>query len=195
MNKSAPAELGLHPLIAQRWSPRSFLPEPVPAPVLERLLDAAIWAASCFNDQPWRFVVADRSVDPEAHDAVASCLTGWNTEWAPKAPVLLVCGHATSFGHNGEPNRWAGHDLGLAMGNLALQATHEGLALHAMGGFDPEKLREALGIPADIELVEVVALGLPGGPELLEGGLREREEAPRQRKSKDAVVFRGRWSG
>ncbi len=195
MNKPAPAHLGLHPLIAQRWSPRAFLEDAVPAEALERLLDAAIWSASCFNDQPWRFVVADRSADPQAHATVAGCLTGWNTEWAPRAPVLLVCGHTTHFGHNDAPNRWAGHDLGLAMGNLSTQASAEGLALHAMGGFDVEKLREALGIPADIELVSVVAVGFPGPAELLEGGLRERELEPRARRSKDELVFRGRWSG
>ena len=185
----------MHPLLSSRLSPRAFADQPVDPQVQDRLFEAARWAPSCFNEQPWRFVVADRFADPAGHAAVVELLTGWNKAWAPAAAVLVVAGYATTFARNGNPNEWAAHDLGLAVAQLTLQATAEGLVVHQMGGIVRDQAHAALGFPDDVVVLTAIAIGHPGDPASLPENLQQAEAAPRVRKEQAETVFRGRYGG
>ena len=128
----------IHELLARRWSPRAFDPErPVSKLAIRTLLEAARVAPSCFNEQPWRFLVFDGD-DTEALEQARSCLSAGNA-WARRAPVLILSVAAERWSRDGSPNRWAEHDVGLASENLALQATSLGFAVHLMAGFDESR--------------------------------------------------------
>lgn len=185
----------MHPLLQSRHSPRAFADTPVAPEVQDRLFEAARWAPSCFNEQPWRFVVADRFADPTAHAAMVELLTGWNQAWAPRAALLVVAGFATTFARNGNPNEWAAHDLGLAVSQLTLQATAEGLVVHQMGGVLRDAAHAALGFPDDVQVLTAIAIGHPGDPATLPENLQQAEAQPRVRKDAAEIVFRGRYGG
>jgi nitroreductase len=182
----------IHELIRKRWSPRAVDPDrPVEEAKLKALLEAARWAPSCFNDQPWVFLVFD-SRDPSALGNARSCLMEGNA-WARRAPVLLISVARDNFAHNGKPNRHAQHDVGLATENLLLQAAALGLVTHPMAGFDEAKARELFGIPEDHTVLAMITVGYPGDPRTLDEPLRQRESAPRTRKELSEVAFRGGW--
>ncbi|BCX82499.1 hypothetical protein MIT9_P2085 [Methylomarinovum caldicuralii] len=189
LNVQAP----VHELIAARWSPRVFEALPVEVEKLASCLEAARWAPSCYNDQPWRFLLADSHQEEEAWQRLFDCLSPGNQTWARRAPVLILACAATRFGHNGQPNRWAQYDTGQAMMSLVLQATALGLAAHQMGGFDADRVRQAFAIPGDFEPMSVLALGYPGDPAVLDEEMRQRELVPRQRKPLEEIAFAGRW--
>jgi nitroreductase len=123
VRKPAPTEAEIHPLIRERWSPRSFSDSPMAAEVLRSLIEAARWAPSSMNEQPWRLIVANREKDPEGHARILTTLVPANAVWARRAPVLMVVVAHTLSTRNGELNRWALYDSGLAMAQLTLQAT------------------------------------------------------------------------
>lgn len=189
-----PAETGapIHDVLSHRWSPRAFDKRPVEAEKLRSLFEAARWAASSFNAQPWYFIVATKD-DPESFKRVLECFVEFNQGWAKGAPVVALSVAGLKFQHNGQPNRHAFHDVGQAAANLALQATSLGLQVHQMAGIMPEKARELFGIPEGFEAVAGIALGYPGDPATLSGELREREVAPRERKPLASFVFSGKW--
>ena len=190
--KAAPGEEGAHDLIRRRWSPRAFADRPIPAGDLRTLLNAARWAASSFNEQPWRFIVATQA-EPEAYGKLLGSLVEANQRWAKNAPVLMLTAGKRTFSHNGSPNPYALHDAGMALANLMFQATAMGLAVHAMGGFDRAKARAAFGIPEDYELGAAVAIGYPGNPADLPEALRSVETAPRSRKPLSELAYSGAW--
>ncbi|MFT7676601.1 MAG: nitroreductase [Planctomycetota bacterium] len=192
MTPSADTQFPIHDLIAERWSPRAFADRPVPREELGSLFEAARWGASCFNAQPWRYLLATRE-DAAAYERLASCLVEANASWATRAPVLVVALAQTSFAHNGKPNAWAQYDTGSATGNLSLQAQALGLAVHQMGGFDAGRVRELCQVPAGFEPLAMLAIGFPGVPEQLPKELAERERAPRERMALDAMVFGSQW--
>src|SRR5262249_34891150 len=132
--KIAPSDVPIAPWLAQRWSPRAVASRPVEPETLRIVLEAARWAPSCFNEQPWRYLLFDQRA-PAGLEAARSCLVGANA-WAKKPPVLLISVVRDNFTHNGKPNRTAQHDVGLASENLVLQATELGLVTHQMAGFD-----------------------------------------------------------
>jgi nitroreductase len=177
-----------HELIAQRWSPRAFEDRPVPDALLRRLFDAGRWAASAYNEQPWRWLVATRD-DPAAFERLFSTLIPFNQGWVRAAPVLAISVAHASFDRNGKPNRHAGHDVGQAAAQMALEAVALGLAIHQMAGFDPERVRALCGVPAGFEPMAAIAIGYPGDPALLPDDLRQRELAPRERRPLAEVVF------
>jgi nitroreductase len=189
MEKRALAAHPLHELIAGRWSPYGFARRELDAESLGSLLEAARWAPSSFNEQPWRFLVARRG-DSEAFARLADCLVSGNA-WAREAAVLMLSVASTSFARNGKPNRHALHDVGLATQNLVLQAHALGLSTHQMAGFDVERARTTLGIPEGHEPVTMIAVGHPARPD--DAGLRQREEAPRQRRDLAEIVFGAGW--
>ena len=192
MEKPAVSAYPIHELLRRRWSPLAFSGRMVEPEKLQSLFEAARWAPSCFNEQPWNFVVCT-SDSPEDHERLVSCLSEGNQPWARTAPVLMLSVARRTFARNGNPNRHALHDVGLAVENLILQAMALDLFAHQMGGFDAAKARTLFGIPDDHEPVAAIALGYPGDPEQLPPPLRERQMAPRQRKPLDQFVFGGRW--
>jgi len=192
MTTSANTVPQLHDLVRARYSPRAFADRSIEAAELDLLFEAARWAPSCFNEQPWRFIVATRE-DADAHAKMCEGLLESNRLWAAKAPVLLLCATVTTFSRNDTPNALAQHDLGLAMGSLTTQATALGLSVHMMAGINRDLLRESYAIPANVALVCAAAIGYAGPAELLPEALAERERAPRVRKPRSELVFAGRF--
>lgn len=177
----------LHELIQKRWSPRAFADKPVSEETMRTLLEAARWAASSGNGQPWRFIYAHHA-ETERFARLAGCLAGGNMVWAQHAPVLGLT-LAQTVNDKNEPNRWSFYDLGLAMGNLTTQATAVDLYLHQMAGFSVEKARETFALPAHLEPVTMFALGYLGDPEQLPEPFKGRETAPQQRKPLDELIL------
>ncbi len=189
VDKSAQTQVPIHPLIAERWSPRAFQDQPVEQTKILALLEAARWAPSSRNLQPWQFIVTAR---PESgYERLWSCLGENNQRWAKSAPVLLLVIAETEF--DGRPNRFAWYDTGQAVANLSIQATAEGLSLRQMGGFDREKAAAVFQLPATSEPVCVLAIGYRADLSLLPEDLRERELTPRARKPLSTFVFSRLW--
>ncbi|RMG13055.1 MAG: nitroreductase [Deltaproteobacteria bacterium] len=190
--KPAPAAHPVHDLVRNRWSTVSFSGEPLEAPTLRSLLEAARWAPSSRNEQPWRFVVAPRG-DEKAFDTLLACLDEGNRRWAGAAGALLLAVARTTFAQTGAPNPHAWHDVGLAIAQLTLQATALGLSVHPMGGFSAEAARTACGIPDGFEPVTALAVGAPAPPDALPEDLRRRELEPRRRRPQSEFAFGLRW--
>ncbi len=191
MDKPAPVAHDVHDLIRARWSPRAFADRPIDDAALRSLLESARWAASCFNEQPWRFIVARRDTDD--FNRLLECLVPGNQVWANRASVLMVSVARMTFTRNDKPNRHAFHDVGLAVSQLSLQATSLGIVLHQMAGFDRDKVIATYKVPEGFEPVTAIALGYPGDPEALADDLRERELAPRSRMPQKEFVFTKSW--
>jgi|SRR6266849_563668 nitroreductase len=192
LQKPAETSAPVHNLIRDRWSPRAFDSRPVEPEKLRSLFEAARWAASSYNAQPWYFIVATKD-DPDNYKKILDCFVEFNQGWAKSAPVIALSVARMKFEHNGAPNNHAFHDVGQAAANLALQATALGLQVHQMAGILPEKAREIFGIPEGYEAVAGFAIGYPGHPAGLPDQLREQEHAPRSRKPLDSFVFTGKW--
>ena len=190
MEKPTITEIPLIESISRRWSPRAFATTPVSQDRLRQLLEAARWAPSCYNAQPWTFIVGTQD-NPETFRKLSKCLVPVNQSWAAKAPVLMLALAELNFAHNGKPNRHAAHDVGLALGNLLNQATILGLQAHLMAGFSGDTARELFAVPDTHDPVTMLALGYPGDPESLPDTLREKELAPRTRKSLNEIAFGG----
>ena len=190
--KHADIPSGVHDLIRARWSPRSFADRPVTDEDLKLILEAARWAASSNNEQPWRFIVARKS-DAQLFEKMLSVLVPGNQKWAKTAPLLMLTVAKRDFTQSGKPNRHAWHDTGAALAHIMLQATALGLHAHGMAGFDHERARNEFDIPADYEPVAAVAIGYLDSPDKLEEPYRERERSPRTRKPLSEISFDGAW--
>ena len=190
VNKTAPSQYPILPTLADRWSPVAFASGPVEEEKLNRMFEAARWAASCNNAQPWSFVVAYQGTENFAR--MADCLAEGNS-WAKSAPVLVLSVAKMVFTYNGKPNRTAMYDTGMAVGNLLTQATAEGLVAHQMAGYDVEKARQSLEVPADHEPMAMMAIGYYGDHASLDEKHRLREEGPRVRRPTSEFVFVGKW--
>jgi nitroreductase len=190
--KLASTKNPIHELLSQRWSPRAFCDRPVEPEKLLSLLEAARWAPSSSNEQPWRFILATRD-NPAEFEKSLACLMEGNVAWAKRAYALILTVAKLKFDRSGKPNRHAFHDVGSATENLAIQATALGLVVHPMAGIYPEKAREIFGIPEGYEVVAAVAIGYPADASTLPEGLRERELAPRTRKPLEELIFTGHW--
>jgi nitroreductase len=182
----------IHPLLAGRRSPLAFASTSVESETLTSLMEAARWAPSCRNEQPWSFIVAAKE-NKSDFDRLLGCLVEFNVQWAQHAPVLLLSVARLTFESTGQPNRHAFHDVGQAIANLTFQATIAGLVVHQMGGFDVEKARREFSIPQDYEPVAAAAIGYPGNSAELPEKLRLRNESPRTRKPLADFVFAGGW--
>ena len=192
MSKQASTDYPVHDLITKRWSPYSFDDRPVSESDLRSLFEAARWAPSSYNEQPWSYIVATKE-NPEEFERLLSCLVEGNQVWAKAAPVLALGIATLKFARNNKPNRVAVHDLGLAAGNLCLEATARGLMVHQMVGILPDKAREIYEIPEGSEAVTGFAIGYAGNPDSLPDTLKERDRAARQRKPLGEFVFGGKW--
>ncbi|MEH1828612.1 MAG: nitroreductase family protein [Nostoc sp.] len=189
--KLAQTQYPVHDFIRSRWSPRAFADRPVEQDKLLSLLEAARWAPSSYNYQPWSFIVATKD-EPTEYNRLLSTLVEFNQGWAKNAPILILA-VAKVRSEDGKANRHAFHDVGLALENLILQATSFGLFAHQIAGFNADSARELYQIPDDYEPATVVTIGYPGDPETLSEGLRERELAARVRKPLKEFVFTGQW--
>ncbi len=192
MIKHANAQYPIQPFVAKRWSPYAFANRDVSEADLRSLFEAARWAASSFNEQPWSYIVATRAQAAE-FERLLSCLVDANQSWAKAAPVLALGVATLHFKRNGKANRVAIHDLGLATGNLVAEATARGLWVHQMGGIRPDCARELYGIPAGSEAVTGIAIGYAGDLASSSEEIRERDVAPRERKSQREFVFGSAW--
>jgi nitroreductase len=192
MSNPAKTDFPVHDLILDRWSPRAFASKPVPPAILASLFEAARWAPSSFNEQPWAYLVATKD-DSENYAKTLNILVEFNAGWAKEAPVLVIAVSELAFKANGIPNRNAQYDTGAASALLSVEATARGLAVHQMAGFDPVKAKQVFEIPAEWEPIAAMAIGYPGDSSSLPQGLRDRETAPRSRKPLSEFVMSGRW--
>ncbi len=184
----------IHELMQNRWSPRAFeADKPVAEASLMALLEAARWAPSCMNEQPWRFLVCDKYRDEAAWLAMLSCLAEKNQQWASHAPVLLLSVAMEHFIQNDKINRWAAYDTGAASLSLCLQATALGLATHQMGGFDAEQCRERFSLPQNCTPMAVIAVGYQAEADVLSDEFKQRELAERSRAGMDERFYFGSW--
>jgi nitroreductase len=192
MSKKASPNYPVHELIAKRWSPYGFGDRPVLEDDLRSLFEAARWAASSYNEQPWTYIVATKE-DAEGFERLLSCLVDPNQEWAKAASVLALGCTSLNFSRNNNPNAAAVHDLGLAAGNLSFEATARGLNVHQMIGILPDKAREVFQIPEGIQPVTALAIGYAADPATLPDTFKQRDLTPRQRKPLSEFVFGGKW--
>jgi nitroreductase len=191
MQKPAPTNFPVHNLIRDRWSPRAFASKPVEPAVLASLFEAARWAPSSNNEQPWAYLVATKD-DTENFAKTVRVLVEFNAAWAKEAAVLMIAVSRLNF-QNGTPNRNAFYDTGAATALLSVEATARGLAVHQMAGFDHAKAKKVFEIPEECEPIAAIAIGYPGDPNSLPEKLRDREVAPRTRKPLSEFVMSGRW--
>ena len=191
MDRIARTSRPIHDLLSRRWSPRAFADRPVEPAGLVALLEAARWAPSSYNEQPWNFIVAPRE-ETGGFNQLLSCLSRGNASWAARAPVLMLA-VARLLDEEGDPNRHAFYDLGQAVAQMAVQALDLGLYMHQMAGFDVEKAQRVFAIPEQFEPAAAIALGYLGDPADLPERYREGEARPRTRKPLADFVFAGKW--
>ena len=187
------SDLPVHPVLNERYSPRAFSDRAVTDAELELVLEAARWAPSSMNEQPWRFLVTRKG--GEGYEAMLASLNPSNQLWADKAPVLMLNLVHRTLSRNGQENYHARHDLGLATAQLTAQATELGMGLHILGGFNAEMVRTAFEIPDTYDIVSVIALGFPAGPEGLPEHLKQRELQHSPRRPLSELVHYGRFNG
>ncbi len=192
MIKRATSDHPVHEAIARRWSPYAFANREVSDKDLFSLFEAARWAASSYNEQPWSYIVATRAQESE-FERLLSCLVEGNQVWAKSASILALGVATLSFKRNDKPNKAAIHDLGLAAGNLVSEATARGLSVHQMIGILPDRARELYEIPDGSEAVTGIAIGYAGDPDALPDHLKERDLAARERRPLSDFVFGGSW--
>lgn len=178
------APANLHELIRKRWSPNQFSSRPVEAEKLRSMFEAARWAASCFNEQPWRYILATKA-EPEQFERVLGLLAERNQQWAKTAYAIGFSAGKKTFSHNGKPDRFGLHDTGAATANLAIEGTALGVRTHFMGGFDTQRARSEFHVPDDFEIAAAFAIGYIDETAAVPGG--------RTRKALDEIVFSGDW--
>lgn len=192
MDKAPDTQYPIHDLLRQRWSPHAFSDRMVESEKLHSVSEAASWAASSYNKQPWSYIVAT-SENKAEFERLLSILAEGDQEWARNAPVLMISVAKLNFEYNGVENRHAFHDVGTASTTLAIQAAALGLFIHQMAGFDVSKAKETYGIPSGYEPVAALALGYFGDSQTLSDKLQQRESALRTHKPLEEFVFSGSW--
>jgi nitroreductase len=198
MHHPAETQYPLHELIRDRWSPVAFASRRIEPDVLGSLFEAARWAPSSYNEQPWSFLLATQD-QPDEFAKLLGCLVPGNQTWAKHAYALVLSVAKLAFARNGSPNRHAYHDVGLATQSLFLEAQSHGIACHAMAGFEIDKAREVFQIPATHDPVAAIAIGYPVADyNDVDAALRQRDERPRSRKALPECLYRdvfGRSAG
>jgi nitroreductase len=192
MERHHQTEFPIIDLLRHRWSPRAFAERPVEAEKIRSILEAARWAPSSSNEQPWNFIVASRDNTHE-FERMLSCLVEKNQQWAKSASVLMLAAASTRFERSLKPNRHTYYDLGQAVMCLVVQATSLDLHVHQMAGFSPDKARQLYNIPESADAVTAIAMGYLGEASSLPEDLRARETVPGERKPIKQFVFAGRW--
>jgi nitroreductase len=189
MKKPASNEYPILETLRQRWSPRAFSEQPVEKEKLQRIFEAARWAPSSMNEQPWRFIVGHKG--DKSWQRIYETLVEWNQKWAGKAPVLIMNLGKTTFTYKGRPNATYHYDTGQAVSMMSTEAQNQGLYTHQMGGFSKEEAVRLLNIPEDFEPISVTALGYYGEADALPEDMYKSEVSPRKRNPIDSMVFSG----
>ncbi|WP_138430909.1 nitroreductase family protein [Fodinibius saliphilus] len=171
----------IHDLLQKRWSPRAFSDKSIEPELLKQLFEAARWAPSSYNEQPWHFIAA-RKEDEEAFKKLSAVMNDFNRGWALAAPVLVLGLTKTTFEMNENSNPHAGHDLGQAISHLTFEASRHDLYVHQMAGILPDKAREIYDIAENVEPMTMFAIGYKEAASQLDDGLQEKEQAPNERK-------------
>jgi nitroreductase len=190
--KHAATDHPISDLLAHRWSPYGLEASPMPLDDLRSLLEAARWAPSAFNEQPWRYLVAVRQ-DEDAFTRLLSCLVDGNQAWARQASALIVTVASLHYARNDKPNGSALHDVGLASANLTVEASQRGYLVHQMAGILPDRVRELYGVPAGFQPVTAIAVGRAAAPAEVDESLRQRDSMPRTRRPLAEFVFGPAW--
>jgi len=191
MDKPAITDLTLHPLINTRWSPRSFTSQVPEKETLKRIFEAARWAPSSSNEQPWRFIVGIKG--EKTWDKIFETLVDFNQKWANLAPVLAISIGKKMSSKSNRPNKAFPYDVGQSLAYITLQAMNENVYVHQMGGFDTAKAAELFNVPEDYEVLTAFAMGYKGEPELLEDNFQDMEKAKRQRIELKEILFEGEF--
>lgn len=173
--------------ILGRWSPRAFSDSPVPENDVMALLEAARFAPSCFNEQPWRFIVGNQN---KIRDRIFGLLAETNRTWAVHAPVLIMILGKKTFVTNGKENFWSSFDAGTAWGYFSLEAERRGYITHAMGGFSKAGAIQEFALGEDLQPIAVVALGKPGSVDRLPEALRLREVPGTRKEIAELILFK-----
>jgi nitroreductase len=187
IKKPAKTDYSINELIANRWSARSFSTKPVEKSKLLSILEAARWAPSSRNEQPWRYIVFTND-NPNKLKEAQSVLLEVNS-YAKRAPVLICAFAKKNYSDNGNYNVLHFHDLGAANENMFLEAFNQGLIMHEMGGFNRDKAKELFDIPEDCQMGIMIAIGYQDSHELLPGKYKEKALLPRERKPLSEIVF------
>lgn len=192
MDKTAITQEPIHELLQQRWSPRAFTGVGIDDATLVKILEAGRWAASAFNDQPWRYIVAKRQDEAE-FGRMASCLGGFNQKWAPNADVLIAVTAFEKRNDDGtvQPMNW--YNVGLSVSQMVMEATNNGLHCHQMAGIDRPKVVAEYGVPSEYAPICIMAIGHVGSADDLPEPLNEREGAVRERLALGDIAFSGKW--
>jgi len=193
MEKPALTDHPLNDLLKRRWSPTVFADKPISPDHLASLFEAARWSASCFNEQPWNFVLASRHSQPDEFDALVACLSPGNSAWVAKAPVLMFSVAKLNFDKTGKPNRYAWYDSGQAIAHLSIQAIDLGIFVHQMAGFDAAKAKAAMQVPDTHEVVCAIALGYGLDASQIPAESKAKEESPRMRKPAGQFLHQGKF--
>ncbi len=189
----APSDVPILDVLADRWSPRAFSERLVEKDKVASMMEAARWAPSCFNEQPWNFIIADKHEDPDGYHRLFECMLEGNQAWAGTAPVLMLSVAKMFFEYNNKPNRFGYHDLGMAVGNMLAQASSMDLYVHQMAGYHKDMARDSFRIPEGYEAVAMFAVGYLGDPSQLPEGTSEREDEPRKRYPMTEFTYAGIW--
>ena len=185
---------GLNPQIAKRWSPRAFIDKEVEPEKINLLFEAARWTASCYNEQPWNYIVGNRFTSREVFDRILSTLVEFNQNWAKNSGLLIISVASPNFLRNGEENTEARYDCGQASANMAIQAVYMGLQIHQMGGIMRDKIKTEFSIPEGYWINSVIAVGYLGDPESLNDEyMKKTEVSKRERKELKEFVFNSKW--
>ncbi len=179
--KKTTTEYPINELISKRWSPRAYDSKMIEMDKLLSIFEAARWAASAFNEQPWNFIVTTKK-NKIAYNKLYSCISEFNKPWSHNAPVLILALAKKTFSHNNKENTYAYYDLGQAIANLSLQAADLDIYMHQLAGFSKEKAIKEFSVPEDYEPASVIVMGYMGDKSLLPESLLTKEEAPRLRK-------------
>ncbi len=188
MKKLTDNKYPINKIITERWSTRSFDGKPVEEDKINSVLEAARWAPSAFNAQPWRFIVGVKN--SKEYNNILSTLVDWNIQWAKNAPVLILNVAEKKFSHNGTSNPTYKYDLGQAVAIMSIEATNQGLFTHQMTGFNSDKAHQLFNLNEDLDVVSVTALGYYSPNAVIPEDIAKLEKNPRERKNVEDMLIK-----
>ncbi|MFA8449095.1 MAG: nitroreductase family protein [Bacteroidales bacterium] len=187
VDRKAPVHHDIHDLLVERWSPRAFSGKEIEKDKLHKIFEAARWAPSAYNEQPWRFIIGFKG--DETYKKIVDTLVEFNQIWTATAPILVLNICRKTFSLNENPNPTASYDLGQAVAHLSIEATAQGLHVHQMSGFEPDVANKLFKIPENYKSTAVMAIGYIGDPSQLPENIAQMEHNKRERNTSKSFVF------